>query len=74
MSESEQLQGNTEKIYHISHNDLPLSCPMPSMRIWDSHPRVYLPVDETGDEICPYCGARFILDDFGGATEEKHND
>ena len=41
--------------------DLPLSCPMPSMSLWNSHPRVYLPIEATGWAKCPYCSAEFVL-------------
>ena len=27
--------------------DLPLSCPMPGMYLWNSHPRVYLPIESS---------------------------
>lgn len=47
--------------YTVTAKDLPLACPMPTMELWDAHPRVYLPIDETGQETCPYCGATFIL-------------
>ena len=64
MSSEPLKPANTEKVYHITHKDLPLCCPTDDMAIWNSHPRVYLPIAETGREICPYCGAEFILDDF----------
>lgn len=54
-------KANAEKHYEITSADLPLSCPMPSMEIWNSHPRVFLPIEKTGHEICPYCGAEFTL-------------
>ncbi|MDD9812177.1 MAG: zinc-finger domain-containing protein [Gammaproteobacteria bacterium] len=41
--------------------DLPLHCPMPGKRLWDSHPRVYLPIKPGGEEICPYCGTRYVF-------------
>lgn len=50
--------------YNVTRKDLPLSCPMPKMRIWDAHPRVYLPIEETGKAECPYCGAEYFLTDF----------
>ena len=37
------------------------SCPMPSMSLWNSHPRVYLPIEATGCAKCPYCSAEFVL-------------
>jgi uncharacterized Zn-finger protein len=54
----------TKNHYEVTHKDLPLSCPMPDMRLWDGHPRVYLPIEESGKEKCPYCGAEFVLTDF----------
>jgi uncharacterized Zn-finger protein len=47
--------------YDITRADLPLSCPMPGMRLWDAHPRVYLPIDATGQAVCPYCEAKYFL-------------
>jgi len=58
------LSGNTpnnQRQYEVSKKDLPLHCPMPGMSLWNSHPRVYLPVEATGEARCPYCGAEFIL-------------
>lgn len=51
----------TEQHYTITEADLPLSCPMPAMRVWDAHPRVYLPIEKTGAAVCPYCEAHFTL-------------
>ncbi|NNF61438.1 MAG: zinc-finger domain-containing protein [Gammaproteobacteria bacterium] len=34
---------------------------MPGMSLWNSHPRVYLPIEKTGDARCAYCGAVFRL-------------
>ncbi len=36
---------------------------MPGMYLWNSHPKVYLPIRETGEAICPYCGAGYYLSD-----------
>lgn len=55
---------STKRKYIVTKADLPLCCPMPQMRLWDSHPRVYLPIAETGRELCPYCGTEYILKDF----------
>lgn len=54
---------NTRQEYEVSRTDLPLSCPTPEQKIWNSHPRVYLPVEETGTAVCPYCSARYRLVD-----------
>ena len=38
-------------------------CPAPSagMKIWDSHPKVYLDVAAKGEAKCPYCGTVYQL-------------
>lgn len=54
---------NAQLQYVVTRADLPLSCPMPGMSLWNSHPKVYLPVEETGKAKCPYCGTDYILKD-----------
>jgi len=49
--------------YNVTRADLPLSCPMPDMRLWDAHPRVFLPIEATGHAVCPYCEAEYFLKD-----------
>ncbi len=56
-------QACTKRCYEVTRADLPLSCPMSDMRVWDAHPRVYLPIEEAGQVTCPYCGAEFVLKD-----------
>ncbi len=60
---NEQRPANTETEYRVRRADLPLSCPGPQMALWNSHPRVYLPIEKTGRARCPYCGAQYILED-----------
>lgn len=55
------IQPNTENRYEVSAADLPLSCPMPGMQLWNSHPRVYLALEEHGSVKCPYCGALYVM-------------
>jgi len=57
------LEANAVKRYEVTKNDLPLHCPMPSMSLWNSHPRVFLSIEETGEATCPYCGAVYALKD-----------
>jgi uncharacterized Zn-finger protein len=57
-------QACTKRHYEITRADLPLSCPPRADRIWDAHPRVYLPIEETGRVVCPYCDAEYTLKDF----------
>lgn len=50
---------NTERVYRVARADLPISCPTPEMALWNSHPRVYLPLEDQTEAKCPYCGAMF---------------
>jgi uncharacterized Zn-finger protein len=61
---------NTRRDIEVTAADLPLHCPMPSMLLWNAHPRVFLPIEKTGDALCPYCGTRYTLK--GGATDSGH--
>lgn len=54
---------NDRTVYEVSRKDLPLHCPLPEMSLWNSHPRVYLPIENTGQAKCPYCGTGFTLRD-----------
>jgi len=62
------LEPNAENQYEVTTADLPLSCPMPEMFLWNSHPRVYLPIEQSGWAKCPYCSAEYFLrkDDSSG--------
>jgi uncharacterized Zn-finger protein len=57
-------QACTQLHYEITYADLPLSCPPGDTRVWDAHPRVYLPIEDLGRVLCPYCGAEYALKDF----------
>ena len=53
---------NSERLIKVTEDDLPLHCPLERMRLWDSHPRVYLPIEKTGHALCPYCGTHYVLE------------
>ena len=58
------IPANAENRYQVTRADLPLSCPMPAMSLWNSHPKIYLPIAEQGGRAkCPYCGAEYDLAD-----------
>jgi len=57
------IPANAQHRYEVRAKDLPLSCPMPGMYLWNSHPKVYLPIEATGEAKCPYCGAQYFLVD-----------
>lgn len=59
--DSAPIPPNAEHRYSVTRADLPLCCPMPAMSVWNSHPRVYLPIEKTGSAKCPYCGAEYTL-------------
>lgn len=52
MSQTATAPANAEKRYTVSRADLPLSCPLPSMALWNSHPRVYLPIEDAPVARC----------------------
>lgn len=55
------IPANSQHRYEVRKRDLPLSCPMPGMYLWNSHPKVYLPIEASGQAKCPYCGADYFL-------------
>ncbi|WP_374729207.1 MULTISPECIES: zinc-finger domain-containing protein [Natronospira] len=59
----DQATPNDRKHYEVTRDDLPVHCPMPGMSLWNSHPRVYIPVAEKGEARCGYCGALYVLKD-----------
>lgn len=61
MATSEKQTPCAKKEYIVHRDDLPLSCPTDEMSLWNAHPKVYLPIDKTGREKCPYCGSVFVL-------------
>ncbi len=54
---------NAQTVYEVTRADLPLHCPTPSTSLWNSHPRVFLPIkDQKDGKIkCPYCGTEYVL-------------
>jgi len=60
-SKVKEFPPNAQNRYEVTSADLPVHCPMPGMSLWNSHPRVFLPLQETGEARCPYCGALYVL-------------
>lgn len=58
-----QQTPNASRHYDVNRKDLPLHCPMPGMSVWNSHPRVFLPIEANGEAKCPYCGTEYTLID-----------
>lgn len=60
-NQTQTIPANAKNRYEIKKSDLPLHCPMDGMSLWNSHPRVYLPLEKHGQAKCPYCGAHYVL-------------
>ena len=65
-----ELKENKQRAIEIDASQLPLHCPMPDMLLWNAHPRVYLPIEKTGEALCPYCGTQYKLK--GGPSAGHH--
>jgi uncharacterized Zn-finger protein len=63
VNSEKKLQANAAQRYTVTRADLPLHCPMDNMTLWNSHPKVYLPIEDKGEAKCPYCGAVYVLKD-----------
>lgn len=46
----------------VENADMPLSCPLPSMTLWNMHPRVYLALDKDNQAMCPYCSTHYTAE------------
>jgi len=57
---SEQKQSS---VILVTKDQLPLSCPPANAGVYELHPRVFLPIEKTGEATCPYCGAKYQLRD-----------
>jgi uncharacterized Zn-finger protein len=68
MSENTTQAGATVM---VETGDLPLHCPGPKTPLWNSHPRVFLPIEAKGEAHCPYCGTHYRLAD-PGAGKRHH--
>lgn len=49
-------------------------CPNPKaeMKLWNTHPRVFLDVGHTGEAKCPYCGTVYRLKDRAALKSSHH--
>ncbi len=65
MNQSSASDTRTAKnnVIEVTLADLPVHCPMGKGDLWNYHPRVYIPVEESGEASCPYCGTIYRLVD-----------
>lgn len=54
---------NKDVRIEVTNSALPVHCPLEGSSLWNSHPRVFIPVEKTGSAKCPYCGAEYVLVD-----------
>lgn len=55
-------QPQNKSIKTVNAKEVPISCPMPDEALWNQHPKVYIPLDDSGSGSCPYCGNQFQLE------------
>jgi uncharacterized Zn-finger protein len=60
----------TQRYVEVTAADLPLYCPTPSMKVWNTHPKVAIPVVEMGEARCPYCSTLYK---FTGELPKNHH-
>ncbi|TXH29397.1 MAG: zinc-finger domain-containing protein [Elusimicrobia bacterium] len=54
-------QKTPQKPIDVTANDLPLHCPTKDAPLWARHPRVFLDIVHSGQAVCPYCSAHYVL-------------
>ncbi len=60
---ADAAQQTKQRVIKVTREQLPLSCPQPEDEVWNLHPRIYLPIEKSGEAVCPYCGTHYILTD-----------
>jgi len=68
--QNSEKEACNKNFVEITQQDLPLSCPPNNKRVWDAHPRVYFPIAETGEYMCPYCGTFYVLKDVSACQKK----
>ncbi|MFK8079608.1 MAG: zinc-finger domain-containing protein [Granulosicoccus sp.] len=54
-------QPNAQSIVEVTRDQLPIHCPTPDSSLWNSHPRVYIPLEDAPEAKCSYCGTVYRL-------------
>ena len=60
----------TQRYIEVTAADLPLTCPMPDMSLWNAHPKVSLSFKSGNEVRCPYCGTLYK---FKGEMPHAHH-
>lgn len=54
---------NAKPSHEVRRSDLPLHCPLPGTSLWNSHPKVFLPIEDSpAGIVCPYCSTEYVLE------------
>ncbi|MFK7993833.1 MAG: zinc-finger domain-containing protein [Granulosicoccus sp.] len=56
-------QPNAQSLIEVTRDELPIHCPTPDSSLWNSHPRVYIPLEDSPEAKCSYCGTVYKLVD-----------
>ncbi|MFC3339714.1 zinc-finger domain-containing protein [Paracandidimonas soli] len=70
MSRVSNVATPKDEVITVKGADLPLYCPGPQAPLWSMHPRVYIDLSKDGSAACPYCGAKYRLEE--GAKAHSH--
>ena len=60
----------TQRYIEVTAHDLPLTCPMPNMSLWNAHPKVSIAFSHGQEARCPYCGTLYR---FKGDKPKGHH-
>lgn len=52
---------NAQTLVEVTRDELPLHCPTPDSSLWNSHPRVFIPLNDSPEAVCSYCGTVYRL-------------
>lgn len=71
MSTAPRKEASVELVARDLNANGGIFCPSPKadMKLWNTHPRVYLDIAQSGAAKCPYCGTVYKLKEgehFGG--------
>lgn len=58
---SDMQQPNAQSVVEVTSDELPIHCPTPDSTLWNSHPRVYIPLEDAPEATCAYCGTVYRL-------------
>lgn len=68
MNESKQ-----SAVIEVTKDELPMHCPAPDAPLWNSHPRVFIPLEDNGEASCSYCGTQYKLVEQKSSAASKNS-